>query len=129
MLFEMATGRRAFAREHTIDTLHAIQHHDPASLPVQTTMPPDLASIVMRLLQKAPADRFQSAADLAWTLASVSRSSVPSHLEPATRGSSISPPRRWRWRGTAAIAAAVAAVGLALSTVEPGGRGALLSHE
>jgi serine/threonine protein kinase len=129
MLFEMATGRRAFAREHTIDTLHAILHDDPASLPVQTTMPPDLAAIVMRLLQKAPADRFQSAADLAWTLASVSRSSVPSHLEPATRGSSISPPRRWRWRGTAAIAAAVAAVGLALSTVEPGGRGALLSHE
>ena len=33
MLFEMATGQRAFAREHTIDTLHAILHDDPPGRP------------------------------------------------------------------------------------------------
>jgi eukaryotic-like serine/threonine-protein kinase len=32
MLFEMATGHRAFAREHTIDTLHAILHDAPQSV-------------------------------------------------------------------------------------------------
>ena len=41
-------------------------------------MPPELAAIVMRLLEKAPAARFQSAADLAWALAHVSRSPVAS---------------------------------------------------
>ncbi len=32
MLFEMLTGARAFAREHTIDTLHAIMHDPPPDL-------------------------------------------------------------------------------------------------
>jgi serine/threonine protein kinase len=112
MLFEMATGRRAFAREHTIDTLYAILHDDPSDLPFPTAMPPELAAIVMRLLQKAPADRFQSAADLAWTLASASRSSVPSVLEAEGRGSAISRSQRWRWRAMTVIAAGAAAVGL-----------------
>src|SRR4029078_4695332 len=30
--FELITGQRAFAREHTIDTLHAIVHDDPPDL-------------------------------------------------------------------------------------------------
>jgi hypothetical protein len=28
ILFELMTGQRAFVREHTIDTLHAIVHDD-----------------------------------------------------------------------------------------------------
>ena len=32
ILFELMTGQRAFAREHTIDTLHAIVHDDPPDL-------------------------------------------------------------------------------------------------
>ena len=66
MLFEMMSGQRAFAREHTIDTLHAILHDDPPTLPSQSGGPDDLDAIVTRLLQKAPDARFQSAADLAW---------------------------------------------------------------
>ena len=69
MLFEMISGQRAFAREHTIDTLHAILHDDPPALPSQSAVPDDLDAVVARLLQKAPAARFQSAADLAWVLA------------------------------------------------------------
>ena len=68
MLFEMSTGQRAFAREHTIDTLHAILHDDPPDLLQAAGVPPELAAIVMRLLEKAPAARFQSAADLEWAL-------------------------------------------------------------
>jgi serine/threonine protein kinase len=64
MLFEMSTGQRAFAREHTIDTLHAILHDDPPDLMPAAGVPPDLTAIVMRLLEKVPAARFQSAADL-----------------------------------------------------------------
>ena len=32
ILFELMTGQRAFVREHTIDTLHAIVHDDPPDL-------------------------------------------------------------------------------------------------
>ena len=41
ILFELMTGQRAFAREHTIDTLHAIVHDDPPDLlPRGTRSPP-----------------------------------------------------------------------------------------
>ena len=69
MLFEMSTGQRAFAREHTIDTLHAILHDDPPDLLQAAGVSPGLTAIVMRLLEKAPAARFQSAADLERALA------------------------------------------------------------
>jgi len=65
ILFEMITGQRAFAREHTVDTLHAILHEPPAELLEQRhDLPPGLSAIVRRLLEKSPASRFQSAADL-----------------------------------------------------------------
>ena len=65
ILFELMTGQRAFVREHTIDTLHAIVHDDPPDL-----LPPGarLTAIMKRLLAKAPDARFQSAADLLWAL-------------------------------------------------------------
>ena len=65
ILFELMTGQRAFLRDHTIDTLHAIVHDDPPDL-----LPPGTAmtAIVSRLLAKAPDARFQSAADLLWAL-------------------------------------------------------------
>ena len=65
ILFELMTGQRAFAREHTIDTLHAIVHDDPPDLLPRGTA---LTAIVKRLLAKAPEARFQSAADLLWAL-------------------------------------------------------------
>ena len=67
--FELLTGQRAFAGENTVDTLHAILHTPPADLFQQRDdVPGRLATIVLRLLEKAPADRFQSAVDVAWAL-------------------------------------------------------------
>ena len=65
ILFELMTGQRAFAREHTVDTLHAIVHDDPPDLLPRSG---SLTAIVKRLLAKAPEARFQSAADLFWAL-------------------------------------------------------------
>src|SRR4029077_18038210 len=61
ILFELMTGQRAFAREHTIDTLHAIVHDDPPDL-----LPRGIAltAIARRLLAKTPDARFQTASDL-----------------------------------------------------------------
>ena len=73
ILFELMTGQRAFVRDHTIDTLHAIVHDDPPDL-----LPPGtaLTAIVRRLLAKAPDARFQSAADLLWALEQIDSTAV-----------------------------------------------------
>jgi eukaryotic-like serine/threonine-protein kinase len=73
ILFELMTGKRAFEREHTIDTLHAIVHDDPPDLLPRGTA---LTPIVIRLLAKAPAARFQSAADLLWALEQIGSSEL-----------------------------------------------------
>ena len=83
ILFELMTGQRAFAREHTIDTLHAIVHDDvPDLLPRDTA----LTAIVRRLLAKAPDDRFQSAADLQWALEQIDSTDVRAASPHVTRG-------------------------------------------
>ena len=62
VLFEMLTGVRAFGREHMVDTLHAILHDPPsAALAERGDVPPTLTHIVMRLLEKSPDVRFDSA--------------------------------------------------------------------
>ena len=73
ILFELMTGQRAFARDHTVDTLHAIVHDDPPDLLPRGTA---LTAIVKRLLAKKPDDRFQSAADLLWALQQIGPTEV-----------------------------------------------------
>src|SRR5688572_29178289 len=106
--FEMVTGTRAFAGDHTIDTLHAIVH-DPPPEPQAFGDSPQFASIVIRLLQKNPDDRFQSAALLRAALDDLTHSP----------GTVAAPPRRrlswrssWRPRAAARIAAAVVGAGV-----------------
>ena len=81
ILFELMTGQRAFSREHTIDTLHAIVHDDLADL-----LPRGIAltAIVRRLLAKAPDARFQSAADLLWALEQIDSTEVRAASPPVT---------------------------------------------
>ena len=77
ILFELLTGRRAFAREHTVETLHAILHEAPPDVVNQRDdVPLALAAIVRRLLEKAPEERFQSAADLVSALEEVAKTDL-----------------------------------------------------
>ena len=90
ILFELMTGQRAFAREHTIDTLHAIVHDDPPDLLPRDTA---LTAIVRRLLAKAPDARFQSAADLLWALEQIDSTAVQAQA-PRVAASQPIPPAR-----------------------------------
>jgi serine/threonine-protein kinase len=64
LLFEMLTGARAFERGHLVETLHAILHDPPSDvLRTRDDVPPEALAVVMRLLEKAPDARFQSAQD------------------------------------------------------------------
>jgi serine/threonine protein kinase len=65
ILYEMLSGRRAFGRDHTVDTLHAILHEAPAEvLELRHDVPPALSALVRRLLERAPDARPRSAADV-----------------------------------------------------------------
>ncbi len=107
ILFELMTGQRAFAREHTIDTLHAIVHDDPPDLLPRETA---LTGIVRRLLAKAPAARFQSAADLLWVLEQIdsTKASAEAPRESGSRFATIgrftTTGRGWAIAGVAGVA-------------------------
>ena len=67
ILFELATSRRAFPGATHADRLTAALRDTPS---LDALGP--LAPILARLLAKDPRDRFQSAADLSWTLGTCS---------------------------------------------------------
>jgi serine/threonine protein kinase/tetratricopeptide (TPR) repeat protein len=56
ILYEMLSGRRAFARKSAVETMAAILRDEPAPLDA----PPKLSAVVLRCLRKLPAERFQT---------------------------------------------------------------------
>jgi|GEM_PF-1139594 len=70
LLYEMATGRPAFAGKDVVETLEAVATRDPPPLAGQRPDLPDgLQAIVDKALRKDPAQRYQRMADLAADLA------------------------------------------------------------
>lgn len=88
VLFEMLTARRAFQAETAADTMSAILREDPPELlRLAPDTPPALDRIVRRCLEKLPAARFRSAADLAFALEAVALSSSATHAAAVDGGS------------------------------------------
>lgn len=112
ILFEMLTGERAFACENTVDTLHAILHDPMPDLTERRAdVPRSLAAITARLLAKVPGDRFQSAADLVWTIEQGSGADSPDQPPASPVVDAPARPRFTAWPGMAAVLATVALVG------------------
>jgi Tol biopolymer transport system component len=73
ILYEMMSGRRAFAADTAADTMTAILREDPADLPAdRRDVPPALERLARHCLEKNAADRFQSTRDLVFSLQAVS---------------------------------------------------------
>jgi serine/threonine-protein kinase len=71
ILYEMATGHRAFHRETAAQTLAAIIDEEPESISkINPEVPERLQAIVKRCLAKDPKDRYDSTGDLAKDLKS-----------------------------------------------------------
>jgi len=88
VLYEMLTGKRAFAGENPASVIAAILEREPAPLEIS----PPLDRVVKRCLGKDPDQRFQTALDLKAVLAwAVEREPV------------VKPARRW-WIAAAATA-------------------------
>ncbi len=69
ILYEMLTGRRAFRGETEVDTITAVLREDPPEANLeQASIPVPFQQVIRHCLEKEPANRFQSARDLAFAL-------------------------------------------------------------
>ena len=115
ILYEMLTGKRAFQRSTSAETMTAILNEDPPGISqVAQSTPPGLQRVVHRCLEKNPEQRFQSASDLAFALEALSDSG-------SGTVNVIDQPSRshWVWAGAAAVVVALAAAGIAWWRVPP----------
>jgi eukaryotic-like serine/threonine-protein kinase len=72
ILYEMLTGERAFRGETEVDTITAVLREEaPENNFEQAQVPVSCREIVRHCLEKDPEDRFQSARDLAFALATL----------------------------------------------------------
>ncbi len=77
VLCEALTGRPAFERPTSAETMVAILNEDPPALAeMAANIPPGLQRVLHRGLEKNPEQRFQSASDLAFALEALSDPSL-----------------------------------------------------
>jgi serine/threonine-protein kinase len=73
VLYEAASGRRAFRGETLMEMIAAVINQEPSPLEA----PADLRAVIMRCLRKAPAERYQSAADVRAALDALASGASP----------------------------------------------------
>jgi serine/threonine protein kinase len=99
--YELLSGLRAFARETAAETMAAILNDDPPALSTAAApIPPGLARIVDRCLEKSASVRFQTVVDLAFALEGLSDTSSASLPAAAGTQRSYKP---WLGWGAAAL--------------------------
>jgi serine/threonine protein kinase len=119
LLYEAATGIRAFSAESSIDTLHRVIHDEPESLANRAPQAPvQLEWILRKALAKDPANRYQSAGEMAVDLRTALRDlesdatlKTPAPMTPPPEEAIVST-RSWK---PAAIVATALALVLSLS--------------
>lgn len=93
LLYEMVSGQRPFHRETPVETMTAVLKEEPPELArLVPDVPPALATIIRRCLEKEPGERFHSAHDLAFALEALSGSVVSTASAAALRD--VAPRRR-----------------------------------
>ena len=86
VLYEMITGRRAFEGKSQLSVFTAILEKDPEPITAsQPLAPPMLARVVRACLAKDPADRFQSAHDVAMDLRWMADSTQTDAAKPSSQ--------------------------------------------
>ncbi len=120
ILYEMATGKKAFQRKTGAETLAAIIREEPESLAqAAPAAPAPVRWIVERCLAKDPEERYASTKDLARDL-----KSVRDHLSETSASGGIAAaaparPRRNRWLAGIGLLAAGIAIGTFARLVLP----------
>jgi Tol biopolymer transport system component len=111
VLYEMATGKRAFEGKSQASLIAAILKEEPRPMSeLRPITPPALERIVRRCLEKNPEERFQSARDLGFDLETLGATSVGASAGRQASGVVTSGRRRERFAWGIAVAAVVAAI-------------------
>jgi len=101
ILYEMLSGRTAFHRQSTADTISAILKEDPPDLSTtKRNVTPALERIMRHCLEKKPEERFHSASDLAFALEALSASTATStqtEAQPALERRGMNSRERLAW--------------------------------
>jgi hypothetical protein len=107
VLFEMLTGRRAFQRDTSAETMTAILKEDvPELSSTGRQIPPPVDRIVRRCLEKNPNERLQAARDVAIALEAVSGTDVTPLPGP------LAVPRQWWRRLALGVGLLIAGIGV-----------------
>jgi len=86
VVYEMATGRKAFEASTEAGAIGAILHTDPSPMSsLQPTIPPALDRVIGRSLAKDPDNRWQTARDLMLELKWIAEASLQPGLPVASR--------------------------------------------
>ena len=105
VLYEMLTGRRAFQKATSAETMSAILNEDPPPVSqVAPNLAPGLQRIVNCCLAKNPEQRIQNASDLAFALEDLSDSTSASL---PTRPEGRISPTKWVWIAASAAVLAI----------------------
>jgi len=110
MLYEMATGHRAFAGSTTVDTLSAVMRAQPKPpTEIVPALARELERLILRCLRKEPDRRYQTMLDVKIELQDIKEESD------SGRGAAAPPldrPRRRTWLAAAALALVVVVAGV-----------------
>ncbi len=79
VLYEMLSGRQAFAKNSAIETMSAILRDEPPPFDA----PPALARVVTTCLRKTPAERFQNMAEVKKALEQIAAKAEPDKPQPS----------------------------------------------
>jgi len=106
IVYEMATGKRAFQKGTAVDTLSAILHEEPKPVgEINPDTPAPLRWVVERCLAKEPESRYAATRDLARDLAT-----MRDRVSEAISGPTLAAPPRGRHLLRAALAVGMAAI-------------------
>ncbi len=107
ILYELLSGRHPFLRRDAeeFQTIRAIQYADPPSLvELNAQIPMELQSVIFRCLQKTPAERYSSAADVREVLKTTMRTlRLDTELLPADAASTAGMPLHEREKRTSGL--------------------------
>ena len=119
VLYEMLTGKRAFKKDTTVETMTAVLKGDPPELSESGWQGPlALQRILSRCLEKNPDRRFQSASDLAFAIEALSGTGISPTVATEALQQNSHP---WKWMAMAAGALACLAIGAGVAwTLRPG---------
>ena len=118
VLYEMATGRRAFPGNSSAAIIAEIlRSAPPPATSLNPKVPQELQRIISKALEKGPPDRYQSAHELMIDLRRLQRQTFDSSGVSAATHSVV--PARW-WRMKTAVIAGIGAVAVLIGLIASG---------